>query len=50
MHEYQGDAAERGMSVLVTKDVDDGGRGTGMITARVIPRKGAQSYAVKGWA
>ena len=38
------------MSVLVTNDVNDGERGTGLITARVIPRKGAQSYAVKGRA
>ena len=50
MHEYQGETEEKGMPVLVTKDVNDGGRGTGMITARVVPRKGAQQYAVKGLA
>ena len=39
--------AKRGMPILVGRDIADGVEGTGMIFARVVPRKGVHPYAVK---
>ena len=47
MHESQEEREEKGMPILVVKDIDDGHRGTGMMFAMVVPSKGVQSYAVK---
>ena len=40
MHEAQASKEERGMPILVTKDVLQEGSGTGMKSARVVPKKG----------
>ena len=50
MHEAQELDAERGMPILVMRDVNSGGCGTGMIFARVVPAKGVNPYAVKNTA
>ena len=50
MHENQEEREEKGMPILVVKDVNDGHRGTGMMFAMVVPSKGVQSYAVKALA
>ena len=50
MHESQDIREEKGMPILVARDLIDGGHGTGMIFARVVPNKGVQPYAVKNLA
>merc|ERR1711873_349976 len=47
MHGTQRLGEERGMPILVGRDIADGVEGTGMIFARVVPRKGVHPYAVK---
>ena len=47
MSEHQGESEEKGMPILVVKDSRDVDCGTGMIFARVVPRKGAHQYAIK---
>ena len=47
MHSTQGPDEEKGMPILVGRDIADGVEGTGMIFARVVPRKGVHPYAVK---
>ena len=47
MHENQEEREEKGMPILVVRDLDDGHRGTGMMFAMVVPSKGVQSYVVK---
>ena len=43
MRESQGENEERGMPILVARDVVNGGNGTGMIFARVVLKKWGQS-------
>ena len=38
---------EKGMPILVAKDINQNGTGTGMMFAYVVPQKGVQPYAVK---
>ena len=47
MGESQRDTEEKGMPIMVVKDVHTGYCGTGMVFARVVPRKGPHPYAVK---
>ena len=47
MHSTQRPGEEKGMPILVGRDIADKTEGTGMIFARVVPRKGAHPYAVK---
>ena len=47
MHSTQRPGEEKGMPILVGRDIADEMEGTGMIFARVVPRKGAHPYAVK---
>ena len=50
MHESQNEREEKGMPILVAKDLLDGEHGTGMMFARVVPQKGVHAYAVKNLA
>ena len=50
MHESQDANEEKGMPILVARDLNLGGVGTGMVFARVVPSKGVQAYAVKSLA
>ena len=50
MHESQSENEEKGMPILVARDLLDSERGTGMIFARVVPQKGVHAYAVKNLA
>ena len=47
MHESQNEHEEKGMPIIVAKDLLDNKHGTGMIFARVVPQKGVNAYAVK---
>ena len=47
MHDTQGEHEERGMPILVVKDIRQDDVGTGMIFAHVVPPKGVQPFAVK---
>ena len=49
MHESQMAEEERGMPILVTKDAASK-KGTGMVSARVLPAKGVNRYAVSNLA
>ena len=50
MHESQSEHEDRGVPILVARDVLNGNQGTGMIFAHVVPKKGVQPYAVKAFA
>ena len=47
MHEAQNKHEEKGMPILVIKDLKQETTGAGMIFAHVVPQKGAQPFAVK---
>ena len=47
MHESQNKHEEKGMPILVIKDIKQDDTGTGMIFAQVVPQKGVQPFAVK---
>ena len=47
MHETQHKHEEKGMPILVIKDLRQETTGTGMIFAHVVPQKGVQPFAVK---
>ena len=47
MDDTQNEGEEKGMPILVAKDINQDGTGTGMIFAYVVPQKGVQPYAVK---
>ena len=47
MHSNQSEGEENGMPILVTKDLTNCDRGTGMISASVVPSKGACPQAIK---
>ena len=50
MHESQNEHEEKGMPIIVAKDLLDNKHGTGMIFARVVPQKVVNAYAVKNLA
>ena len=47
MHESQNKREEKGVPILVIKDIKQNNTGTGMIFAQVVPQKGVQPFAVK---
>ena len=47
MYETQREHEEKGMPILVIKDLKQESSGTGMLFAHVVPQKGVQPYAVK---
>ena len=47
MHSNQGEQEERGMPIMVTKDLLNCGKGTGMISASVLIQKGVCGQAIR---
>ena len=50
VHGEQDEGEEKGMPILVIRDIEDGGKGTGMMYAHVVPQKGVHVHAVKSLA
>ena len=50
MYDTQNEGEEKGMPILVMKDIKQDETGPGMLFAQVVPAKGVQPYAVKALA